>query len=303
MVANVFPMISQSLLQRVLGVSGRIRPIRFRESDRQYDCLVPDDSLWSAVKDNLILREYERAGILLPGFKGTIIDAGAHVGLFSLRAASYASRVIALEPHPLNYQLLQFNVRKNAQHGIHTLRRALGQNAGTAQLFEGNDSVGPSLIRSSNRSFPVTVMTLDEVVADNGPVDLLKLDIEGAEFPVLEGATHETLNRISSVAAEIHATRDHKEPSVLVDRLQRAGFRVTVLAPPIYYWRDSVTRTLRNWSSSDDLRRLKSAVLLGYTMQSLARMTLGRSGRESGGLRYLYATRPPPGEKARNAPH
>jgi hypothetical protein len=70
-----------ALLRKLAGASGNIDPVVFNEESRTLNCLVPDDSLWIAVKDDLLLTEYERCGIHISDCKGTVADASAHVGL------------------------------------------------------------------------------------------------------------------------------------------------------------------------------------------------------------------------------
>ena len=78
-----------------------------------FRCKVNEDSLWGAVKDNLVLAEYEREGVRLQALSGVVLDAGAHVGTFALLASVHAKRVVALEAHPENYSMLQHNISRN----------------------------------------------------------------------------------------------------------------------------------------------------------------------------------------------
>jgi FkbM family methyltransferase len=59
-------------------------------------------------------------------FKGKrVVDAGAHVGLFSLAASTFAKEVISLEPHPVNFKLLQLNLEINNTRNIISINKAL----------------------------------------------------------------------------------------------------------------------------------------------------------------------------------
>ena len=69
----------------------------FREEGVELRCTVNEDNLWIAVKDNLLLAEYEREGVSLRDVSGVVVDAGAHVGVFSLLASVHARSVVAIE--------------------------------------------------------------------------------------------------------------------------------------------------------------------------------------------------------------
>lgn len=288
---NLVPSIHR-VLPTLIGAKGDIRRITFTEGPERYDCDVPDDSLWNAVKDSLILAEYERAGIVLREARGTVIDAGAHVGLFSLRAATYASRVIALEPHPANFALLTSNLVRNDARVVEPRRVALFDAAGEIDLFEGRHTAEGSLVRSGTFSHPVTAVTLDEIVADVGTVDLLKLDIEGSEFSVLESASQQTLASVRAIVAELHLEGQRDRSRSIAERLASAGFDVAVLAEPAFYWRQSMRRVFRRWAMVENVTRLKLTILVLYTATALLHRILRlRDTAGVGNLMFLYAQR------------
>lgn len=129
---------------------------------------------------------------LLPS-GGTFVDAGANIGLMTLHAAQavgHSGRVLAFEPQPTTHNILQRNVALNdfSWTALHPL--ALGDTAGTATIYarehvgRGGSSLYPTEAQASG--VEVEVVTLDSKIT--GPVDLLKVDVEGHEVPVLEGA-------------------------------------------------------------------------------------------------------------------
>lgn len=281
-------------LSRVaVGARGDIRRVVFHEAGRRLECFVPDDSLWGAVKDNLILSEYERGGISLREVTGTVVDAGAHVGLFSLRVAPRASKVIALEPHPINYALLRLNLLRNGLANVQPVQEALWHERGEVDLCEGPRSGQGSLELEHGTAHRVSATSLDAVVAESGPIDLLKLDIEGAEFDVLAGASPETLRQVRSIAAELHMKDREGREFELAERLRSLGFQVTLLDPPLAYWKDSVSRLVRNWRVLERHTRLKVIVLLTYVTVGLLDAAVGVSGTlDPGELKFMYALNP-----------
>src|SRR3989442_3920119 len=104
-----------------------------------------------------------------------VVDVGAHLGRYALRAATKASKVIAVEPDPSNFSLLEQNVRLNGFSNVVLVPHAISSRAGTRALWlagsgnTGTSSVDPdaSSARSGARSpgtVPVEALTLDELV-------------------------------------------------------------------------------------------------------------------------------------------
>lgn len=134
---------------------------------------------------------------LKPG--DTFLDCGANVGYFSVLAGALVGpggRVVAVEANPVTYDLLRRNLALN---GFGTaVHCALTTSEGETELFtprEGGDVYsslrkGGLVCGDDVETFRVAGRTLDEVVASLGldRVDVLKIDIEGAELDVLRAA-------------------------------------------------------------------------------------------------------------------
>jgi FkbM family methyltransferase len=274
------------------GDNHGLRTVRIREGSRVYVANVPNDSLWTAVKDNLILHEYERAGISLSDCRRVVVDAGAHVGLFSLRAAQHASKVIALEAHPINYKILTSNLETNSLNNVQPLREALWSTSGEIEFLEGSHSAGGSILGGEGQRFRTPSVTLASIISLEGDIDLLKLDIEGAEFPVLEATEDAVLGRIRSIVGELHVQHRATDREVLIDRLESLGFEVTILMPPVQSVRDSLRRTLASFSRVRGVLRLQLTILTVYSLFGVLRR-FSRRFREldSESLNFLYAVR------------
>lgn len=147
--------------------------------------------------DQLVLLEQ----LLKP--EATFIDIGANQGEFTIAAALIVSQgsVIAFEPVAEYRHRLQDNIDLNAFAHVEVLPYALGDNEGVLPIYDkqtpfadGTRHEGlPTLFASSSRSEVrelVTVRRLDDVLAEMGVdrVDVIKLDIEGAEWAALRGA-------------------------------------------------------------------------------------------------------------------
>lgn len=132
--------------------------------------------------------------IVKPGC--VFVDGGANLGIFSAAAATLAGpdgTVLAFEPARDTFANLQRNVGLG-NGNIRAYNVALADTSGHAQLFHVNGGpVGYSLGRHADGAASETVRTvrLDDVVAEAGidRVDVVKLDVEGAEEVALRGAT------------------------------------------------------------------------------------------------------------------
>jgi FkbM family methyltransferase len=281
---------SEGAVASFIGDRGRVRSVAFREGGRAFRARVNEDNLWGAVKDNLVLAEYERAGIRLEDARGVVIDAGAHVGIFSLLASAHARAVIALEAHPANFALLAANMAANRVESVDARQRALWSEQGTVDLVEGPQSGAGSVLGGEGRTITVEAETLDSIVAETGPVDLLKLDIEGAEFEVLESALDETLRQISAVVAELHLEGQRERLAPTVDRLRRSGFAVVVSRPPSAHWHESMRALIRKRRRLRAETRLRLAVVVLYSLAAVLRLVWKPTAADDE-LLFLYATR------------
>jgi FkbM family methyltransferase len=149
----------------------------------------------------------------------TIVDLGASVGLASLRlAASHPqARVIAVEADPTLVPRLDANLAGLSATVVHA---AVAASSGERQFFRSDiDSWGNSLDHTSWTQNPVTVRALsladllDSLRIDR--VDLLKLDVEGAEWEMLDGITDP---RVVAIIGEVHG-REGRSPEEFVERL------------------------------------------------------------------------------------
>ena len=132
--------------------------------------------------------------IIKPGM--AVIDAGAHVGYYTLLAARQVGptgRVYAFEPEPANYDLLLRNIQRNEYTNIVAVNAALSRGVGQATLYlTGLDNGRHSLFRHGlpqQGSVIVEITTLDAFLESEGGtrVDLVKVDVEGSEADVLKG--------------------------------------------------------------------------------------------------------------------
>lgn len=175
---------------------------------------------------------------LAPGM--TVVDVGAHIGSYTAVAAHAVGPrgiVYAVEPGPDSRALLERNIRHQGLHNVVVLPCAAGQATRPREFHLEAESTlhgfyAHPLSHGTARTIEVQEQPLDEVVP--GSVDVMKIDVEGAEVEVLEGARH-LLRRSRGASLFVEwnpaclAAAGH-DPADLPARLSALGFsRLRVL--------------------------------------------------------------------------
>jgi len=194
-----------------------------------------------------------------------IIDAGANIGLFTLhtKQAYPTATILAFEPAPLTYDVLRQNLALHGlseDAGIETHKFGLGTEEGTAKFTyypsaPGNSTLFPDqkegLIELVMQKFPEHGAKAMEKWLSNGTevsipiqrlsyflrereqrglkverIDLLKMDVEGAEFDVLGGLDEEHWALVRNVVLEISDVRNEGALARMRRLLEGRGFVV-----------------------------------------------------------------------------
>lgn len=153
---------------------------------------------------------------------GACVDVGAHVGYWTVPLASAVGArgsVMAIEAHEPNVQRLRRNVELNRFTHVAVLHAAAQATSGTAELRVSGTSSSWNSIAASGTYFrdAVSVVTVPAVALDDltlpDVIDLLKIDVEGAEESVLAGA-EQLLKRCRMLVLEIGGVRVTSEAYV-----------------------------------------------------------------------------------------
>ena len=187
-------------------------------------------------------REYEPelaaalAAHVRPGKDDLCLDVGANIGWYSLllsRLSQGRASILAFEPDPDNFALLQHNLQRNDAAGVRPFRLAAGSAPGTLALHRyGRSNTGRHslLPLHDGETVPVEVVTLDDFLDTHGlgetPVQCLKMDIEGYELPALQGAAR-MLSRTRWILLEHspgYMRQAGLDPGELVALLADSGF-------------------------------------------------------------------------------
>lgn len=170
-----------------------------------------------------------------------IFDFGAHVGVAThyFKHIYPEAQVVAFEPHPRSFKLLQKNVEWNRLEDVLRIQAALIPSHSTAKnltLYTDNEGTWLSSSSIQDRAWnggqddmkaiTVPTITLANALANAGQkVDVVKMDIEGAEWDVLMSAKAE-LKEIKRLILEYHPRRTRHLPD-LVDHLEKFGLFLT----------------------------------------------------------------------------
>lgn len=219
---------------------------------------IADDPLWFRLE--LLTRRHERhtlrhlADLVRPGMAA--LDVGGHVGYYARELAERVGpdgRVITLEPHPRSFDMLCRNTERYPQ--VTPLQIAAAEAHGEAQLYDylimsasgslhydeslrdrqkastRTGDIAPRLERDLPvETFTVETAPLDDLLQAQGidTVDVVKMDIEGAELSALRGLQH-TIDRSPNLALIMEYNPNalkafHVEPYNAVDEVLAYGF-------------------------------------------------------------------------------
>lgn len=168
-----------------------------------------------------------------------VFDLGAHWGLYALVASREIrpeGKVIALEPSSQNYRILLKNIQINGSRNIFPLQAAVGREAGEEKLYLGEDlNLGSFYLAGRGKNLSpryevVKVEKFDTLARGYERIDVLKVDIEGAEGLFLEGAKKSLKEgKVKSIFLELHPAQlikfgyQHKQ---ILEQLKFYNFRL-----------------------------------------------------------------------------
>jgi len=166
-----------------------------------HEVLITTPGELSVLHDILVHHEYEAAH----GAPRVIFDLGANVGFASLFFSRRypEARIFAVEADPLTYVRLVRNLA--CLPHVTTLHRAVAGSDGPMRFYPSVESIGSSLkaTHGSGTAIEVPGVSIDSLMREAGVdrIDLLKMDIEGAEFEALRAAP---LDRVEELITEFH---------------------------------------------------------------------------------------------------
>lgn len=191
----------------------------------------------------LIIKDYEKwetelvKEIISEGM--TVADIGANVGYYSLIAAKLVGnngKVYAFEPEPENYELLVRNIEINGYTNVVPVNKAVSNECGKTKLFinrvsSSRHSFSQNNVTDEAGSVEVEIITLDEFFKGE-KVDFIKMDVEGAEGLILDGARQILSQDRLTIIMEFWPTGLNNlgtDPLGLLCKLQKIGFTIKLI--------------------------------------------------------------------------
>ena len=206
--------------------------------------------------DNSFEREIFES-LLKPGIR--VVDIGANLGYYTLIAARIVGpegRVYAFEPEEENFNLLTLAVEKSGYKNIRLLKKAVTERSGRGTLFFSEEHRGDHRIfdNGENRKrVAIETASLDEAVAHEGKIDVIKIDIEGAEPEALGGMKKILAdNKDIKIMSEFYPEGISEAGTAPLDFLkqwQELGFEISLI--------DEKKRHLRRFSPEGLIKRFK----------------------------------------------
>lgn len=161
---------------------------------------------------------------------GACIDAGANIGNHAVFFADHFAVIHAFEPAPRPFSLLQHNAALKQNIRCHNL--GLSDRPHTASLTApvynlGRGSISIAIPETDMRvSTPIQLVPLDSVDAIRGlDVELLKIDVEGHELAVLDGAAELIARTGPAIVFEQQPAEISDGSSPTIDRLRALGYK------------------------------------------------------------------------------
>ena len=163
----------------------------------------------------------------------SILDLGANIGLFGAFAATRwpRARIAAYEPDPANAESLARTISANGLAGRWTLLRAAAGSSDGEVSFAGGLGVGSHVVQGDRGPSPGTIkVALRDVLAQVAEADLVKMDIEGGEWPILSDPRFaEHPPRVLVLEYHPDGCPDGDPRAAVARALDRAGMSTTAI--------------------------------------------------------------------------
>lgn len=177
-----------------------------------------------------------------------MIFVGTHIGalLVPIARAARTRQILAYEPSPQNRRLLELNLLLNGLDGVDVRSEAVGERRGMVRFKQNPLNSGNSRVARHDGELEVPMVTLDDSVPQQWePIDLMVMDIEGAEVHAIRGGRN-TLARTRYLFVE-YAPEQLEEQSTrkeeFIDLVSERFHGMCLLGPPARFFQRHEFRT------------------------------------------------------------
>lgn len=211
----------------------KLNTLQFRNRAWQYYNRSQADK--SVFKEIFELREYKEIEPIIKSARNPIIDAGAQAGFFILycRALNPKVEIYALEPDEANLQILEQHISLNKITNVNFDNSALVGESGLRDFYISKDTHNHSLYKdylpAIAKRVKVRGVSLPDFLQENDlkQISLLKMDIEGSEYEVLNSLQSADWIKIPAIFLEYHDWIQYHHTQ-LEKILQQNGFRTKI---------------------------------------------------------------------------
>jgi FkbM family methyltransferase len=188
-------------------------------------------------EDFIVMTQHEEEIVerFTPKQGDTVVDVGAHMGRYTIISSKRVGpdgKVVAIEAHPNNFRLLNYNIKLNALTNVVTINSAAYSKKTPVKLYLPDEEQGFTTHHSlmdnylstkysnvTQKYMLVEADTLDSLLSGAGihSVNWIKIDVEGAELEVLKGAV-DTLRRSNDISLliEVHGRETYQPVTALL---------------------------------------------------------------------------------------
>jgi len=189
-----------------------------------------DEADKSVVQEIFFWREYRSIENLIANCNH-IIDGGAHIGAWSAYAASFnpSAKIYALEPDSDNIIGLKETIKLNGLKNVRIIPQALAKSTSSRYWQKAADSINHQLLPNDTKTgeHQVSAISLADLLKNLrlATVDLLKLDIEGGEYELIDTWTDDDLKKMKNIILEYHQIAN-RNPQEIETFFRTHGFGV-----------------------------------------------------------------------------
>lgn len=160
-------------------------------------------------------------------FKGTCLDIGANIGNHTLYYSKQFHNILSFEPLPINFKLLEINTHN--LKNVKIFNSALGADNSIRDFFYDYRNLGGSSFNNINQDslnkISVTTQKLDDLNLDSEHITFIKLDVEGSEIDVINGAINTITKTFPIIVFEQQKNDFHNETSKVIEKLKKIGYK------------------------------------------------------------------------------